>query len=48
MLRLVLKYSLKLLPLLLHEIADYIKERQNRKKETELVTSKIQENENIK
>lgn len=46
MLRLLLKYSLKLLPLVLHEIADYIKERQEKKKENELVTSKIQENEN--
>lgn len=47
MFRFLLKYSLKLLPLLLHEIADLIKEKQQRKKETEVLTSKIQENENI-
>ena len=47
MLRLIVKYSLKLLPLLLHEIADYVKERQERKRETESLTSKIKENENI-
>ena len=46
MLRLLLKYSLKLLPFALHELADYLKERQEKKRETELVTSKIKENEN--
>ncbi|GIZ08484.1 hypothetical protein FUMI01_12110 [Flavobacterium sp. UMI-01] len=46
MFRLLLKYSLKLLPLVLHEIADLIKEKQRQKKETEIITSKIQENEN--
>jgi len=47
MFRLLLKYSLKFLPLILHELADYIKEKQQQKKETDLVTSKIKENENI-
>lgn len=46
MFRLLLKYSLKLLPLILHEIADLIKEKQKEKKEAEFITSKIQENEN--
>jgi len=46
MLRLLFKYSLKLLPLFLHEIADLIKEKQQRKNETEILTSKIKENEN--
>ncbi|SDJ80745.1 hypothetical protein SAMN05192550_2811 [Flavobacterium glycines] len=48
MFRLLLKYSLKLLPLVLHEIADYIKEKQAEKKENQSITSKIQENENSK
>ena len=48
MLKLILKYSLKLLPLLLHEIADLVKEKINEKKETDSLTSKITENENSK
>lgn len=48
MFRFLLKYSLKLLPLFLHEIADYIKEKQKEKEQNDLVTSKIQENENSK
>jgi hypothetical protein len=46
MLRLLLKYSLKFLPLILHEVADFIKEKQKEKQETKNLTSKIQENEN--
>lgn len=46
MFRLLLKYSLKLLPLLLHEIADLIKEKQADRKEKQSIISKIQENEN--
>lgn len=47
MFRLVLKYTLKLLPLILHEIADVIKEKQKQKKENDSIISKIQEeNEN--
>jgi cell division septum initiation protein DivIVA len=46
--RLLLKYSLKLLPLVLHEIADFIKEKQKEKQETKDLTAKIQENENSK
>jgi hypothetical protein len=46
MFRLLLKYSLKLLPLLIHEVADYIKDKQEQKKETQNLTSKIKENEN--
>jgi hypothetical protein len=47
MLKVAFKFALKFLPLILHEIADLIKERQDRKKETDSLTSKIQENENI-
>ena len=46
MLRALLKYSLKFLPLILHEVADFIKEKQKEKQETKNVISKIQENEN--
>jgi hypothetical protein len=46
MFRLLLKYSLKFLPLILHEVADFIKEKQKEKQETKNLTSKIQENEN--
>lgn len=46
MFRLLLKYSLKLLPLVLHELADFIKEKQKEKQEIKKLTSKIQENEN--
>lgn len=46
MFRLLLKYSLKFLPLILHELADFIKEKQKQKQEIESLTSKIKENEN--
>lgn len=48
MFRLLLKYSAKLLPLILHELADFIKEKQKEKQETKDLTAKIQENENSK
>ena len=48
MFRLLLKYSLKLLPLILHEVADFIKQKQKEKQETKDLTAKIQENENSK
>lgn len=46
MFRLLLKYSLKFLPLVLHELADFIKEKQKEKQETKNLITKIEENEN--
>lgn len=46
MLRVLLNFGLKLLPLLLHEVADKIKERQEKKKQEKILISKITENEN--
>lgn len=46
MFRIIGTFALKLLPLLLHEVADVIKARHERKRQEKELTSKIKENEN--
>lgn len=41
----MLRFVLKFLPLILHEVADYVKERRRRKQEERQITKNIQENE---
>jgi hypothetical protein len=43
----MLRFLLKFLPLVLHEVADYIKEKQQQKREQKEILTKMQENEKL-